>query len=141
MANTPCFPSRWSRAKSSAITPAATWPATASCPSPSPSAADQHDEDGVVPSLPLRYPYGTPVTTFTGKEDHSYLLRAFAKQGEELSPAADAKLVRTPPAELKPGEWREILNVRRSGVVSKIVIEGEASEAFLHQVEIETSPG
>ncbi len=84
-----------------------------------------------------RYPYGTPVTTFTGKEDHSYLLRAFAKQGEELSPAADAKLVRTPPAELKPGEWREILNVRRSGVVSKIVIEGEASEAFLHQVEIE----
>ena len=84
-----------------------------------------------------RYPFGTPVVTFTGKEDRSYLLRAFTKQGEELSPPADAKVIRTPAAELKPGESREILNVRAAGVVSKIVIEGDASEAFLRQMEIE----
>ncbi|MFZ1935304.1 MAG: DUF2961 domain-containing protein [Thermoguttaceae bacterium] len=84
-----------------------------------------------------RYPFGTPVATFTGKEDRSYLLRAFAKQGEELSPPTDAKVIRTPPAELKPGESRAILNLQQAGVVSRIVIEGDASEAFLHQVEIE----
>ena len=38
-----------------------------------------------------RYPYGTPVATFTGKEDRSYLLSAFAKQGEELSPRPTRK--------------------------------------------------
>ncbi len=84
-----------------------------------------------------RYPYGTPVATFTGKEDRSYLIRAFTKQGEELSPQADAKAIRTPPAELKAGQSRAILNVDRPGTVSQIVIEGDASAAFLHQVEIE----
>ncbi len=84
-----------------------------------------------------RYPFGTPVTTFTGKENRSYLLKAFANQGEELSPSPDVKVIRTAPAELKVGEWREILNVGQPGTVSRIVIEGEASEAFLHQVEIE----
>jgi hypothetical protein len=84
-----------------------------------------------------RYPHGTPVTTFTGKEDRSYLLKAFAKQGEELTPPADAKVIRTAPAELKLGETREILNVQQPGTVSKIVIEGDATEAFLNQVEIE----
>jgi hypothetical protein len=84
-----------------------------------------------------RYPYGTPVTTFTGKEDHSYLVSTFTKQGEELSPSADAKVIRTPSAELKLGESREILTVEQPGTVSLIVIEGDASEAFLHQVEIE----
>ena len=84
-----------------------------------------------------RYPYGTPVATFTGKEDRSYLLSAFAKQGEELSPAADAKVIRTAPAELKVGEGREILNVQQPGTVSQIVIEGDASAEFLRHVEIE----
>jgi hypothetical protein len=84
-----------------------------------------------------RYPHGTPVTTFTGKEDHSYLVSTFTKQGEELLPSADAKVIRTPAVELKPGESREILNVAQAGTVSRIVIEGDASEAFLNQVEIE----
>jgi hypothetical protein len=84
-----------------------------------------------------RYPHGTPVVTFSGNEDRSYLLSAYAKQGEELSPSVDAKVIRTAPAELKLGESREILNVQQSATVSKIVIEGDASEQFLHQVEIE----
>jgi hypothetical protein len=84
-----------------------------------------------------RYPFGTPVKTFTGKEDRSYLLRTFEKQGEDPSPAPDAKVIRTAPAELKVGEGREILNVQQPGTVSKIVIEGDASEEFLRHVEIE----
>ena len=80
------------------ITPAATWPATASCPSPSQKKGDAVRRVGrKVASghhfLFEHYPYGTPVTTFTGKEDHSYLLRAFAKRAKNCRPAADAKLV------------------------------------------------
>jgi hypothetical protein len=84
-----------------------------------------------------RYPYGTPVETFTGKEDRSYLLRAFEKQGEELSPSADAKVIRTQPADLKVGEGRAILDVQQPGTVSQITIEGDANEAFLNNVDIE----
>lgn len=84
-----------------------------------------------------RYPHGTPVTTFTGKEDHSYLLSTFTKQGEELLPVKDAKVIRTPLAELKPGEVREILNVAQPGTVAKIVLEGDATDAFLHHAELE----
>ncbi|MBN2023904.1 MAG: DUF2961 domain-containing protein [Pirellulales bacterium] len=83
------------------------------------------------------YPRGTPVTTFTGKEDRSYLLRAFAEQGEELSPPADATATRVEAVELKPGQAWDVLQASEPATVSRIVIEGPASEEFLRQVEIE----
>jgi hypothetical protein len=84
-----------------------------------------------------RYPFGTPVETFTGKEDRSYLLKAFEKQGEDLSPSADAKVIRSEPADLKVGEGRAILDVQQPGTVGQITIEGDANEAFLNNVDIE----
>lgn len=84
-----------------------------------------------------RYPHGTPVETFTGKENREYLLRAFEKQGEELLPLTDAKVIRTPAAELKVGEGRVILDVTQPGTVARIVVEGEASAEFLNHCEIE----
>lgn len=84
-----------------------------------------------------QYPYGTPVETFTGKEDHTYLKRAFEKQGEELAATPDAKVIRTPAADLKVGEGRVILDLQQPGTVAEIVVEGDATDAFLRHVEIE----
>jgi hypothetical protein len=83
-----------------------------------------------------RYPYGTPVTTFNGKEDRSYLLKAFAQKGEELNPLTDAEVIRSSAKEFKPGEQLELLNVEKAGTVARIVIEGENSEEFVRQAEL-----
>jgi hypothetical protein len=91
---------------------------------------------GVNHFLYEKYPQGTPVTTFTGKEDREYLLQAFAKQGEELQPAADAEVIRSTAPALKPGESFELLNVQKPGTVVRVVLEGEASDEFLRQAEI-----
>jgi hypothetical protein len=83
-----------------------------------------------------RYPFGTPVTTFTGKENRDYLLKAFKEQGEELGPPTDAEVIRSSANELKPEEQLELLNVARAGTLARIVIEGENSEEFVRQAEI-----
>ncbi|MCC6126994.1 MAG: DUF2961 domain-containing protein [Pirellulales bacterium] len=83
-----------------------------------------------------RYPHGTPVTTFTGKEDREYLLKAFARRGEELDPPADVEVIRTSVKELKPEEKLELLKVEKGGTVARITIEGESSAEFLRQVEL-----
>jgi hypothetical protein len=83
-----------------------------------------------------RYPYGTPVTTFNGKEDRDYLLRAFDKQGEELSPPVGAEAVRRQSVELKPFEPQELLNVQKPGTIARLAIEGPATEEFVRRVEI-----
>lgn len=83
-----------------------------------------------------RFPYGTPVTTFTGKEDRDYLAKAFTQNGEELNPPADAEVVRASVPEMKPGDQLTLLGVDKPGTVAKIVIEGESSEEFLRQAEI-----
>jgi hypothetical protein len=83
-----------------------------------------------------RYPYGTPVTTFTGKEDRDYLLRAFDKQGEELAPPADAKVVRREAVELNPFEPQELLTLKKPDTIARLVVEGPATEEFVRRVEI-----
>ncbi len=83
-----------------------------------------------------RYPYGTPVATFTGKEDRQYLLKAFAQQGEELNPPADEQVIRTTIKELKPGERLDLFNAQRANTVTRLVIEGESSAEFLQEVEL-----
>ena len=84
-----------------------------------------------------QYPYGTPVGTFTGKEDREYLLKAFARQGEELQPPAAAEVIRTAADALNPEGRLDLLSVEKPGTVARIVIEGDASEEFLRQTEIE----
>ena len=84
-----------------------------------------------------QYPYGTPVTTFTGKEDREYLLQAFARQGEELQPPAAAEVLRAATDTLSPAGRLDLLNVQKPGVVARVVIEGDASDDFLRQTEIE----
>ncbi len=84
-----------------------------------------------------RYPYGTPVVTFTGKEDRTYLSRAFARPGEELQPPADAETIHTTADAVNPGNRLELLNVAKAGTVVCVTIEGDATEAFLQGTEIE----
>ena len=84
-----------------------------------------------------RYPFGTPVTTFTGKEDREHLLKAFAQKGEELDPPADARVILSTAKELKPNERLDIYHSADAGTIARLVIEGESSEEFLRQVEIE----
>lgn len=84
-----------------------------------------------------RYPFGTPLATFTGNEDRAYLRQAFARQGEELQPVAGTKTIRTAIDILKPKERRPILDIKEAGTITRIAIEGGDSETFLNQIEIE----
>lgn len=92
---------------------------------------------GVYHFLYERYPYGTPVATFTGKEDRYYLLRAFEHKGEELQPVADEGVIRTSTPGVDPMGRLDLLNVQSAGTITRVVVEGDASDEFLHQVEID----
>jgi hypothetical protein len=84
-----------------------------------------------------RYPFGTPVTTFTGKENREYLLKAFAQKGEELNPPADEQVIHISIKELKPDERVDLFSAPRANTVTRLVIEGDGTEEFLRQVELE----
>lgn len=84
-----------------------------------------------------KYPQGTPVTTFTGKEDNSYLTQAFEKQGEELQPREDEEIHSVSAAAIEPDKGFELLNVEKPGTVTRIVIEGNGSDEFLHDVDLQ----
>ena len=80
-------------------------------------AADQHDEDGLVQSFPLRTLSLRHARHHVHRQGRS-LLPASARsrsRAKNCCRSADAKVIRTPPAELKPGESREILNVAAAG--------------------------
>ena len=84
-----------------------------------------------------RYPHGTPVTTFTGKEDRTILLRAFAEQGEDLLPPSDAEVTRSEFPAIEPGKSVELFHTGKAGTIARVVIEGDASEEFLRRAELE----
>ncbi|HTQ09660.1 MAG TPA: DUF2961 domain-containing protein [Fimbriimonadaceae bacterium] len=83
-----------------------------------------------------RYPEGTPVTTFTGNENRDYLLSAFKNQGEELQPHPDEEVIRATSPGLDQDARLDLLNVSKPGTICRIVIEGDATEDFLNNVEI-----
>ena len=83
------------------------------------------------------YPYGTPVTTFTGNEDRDYLQRAFEQSGEDLQPPHEVKTINTVSLPLEPEGRVDILKIDSAGTVTCVVVEGDASDQFLNSVEIE----
>jgi hypothetical protein len=83
-----------------------------------------------------RYPAGTQIATFTGRENRDYLVKAFQQQGEELQPVENAEVIRASSAGIEPNDVLEVLNTQGSGVVTRVVVEGEATEDFLNNVEI-----
>jgi hypothetical protein len=84
-----------------------------------------------------RYPFGTPVKTFTGKEDREYLLKAFKEKGEELEPHADEEVLRTPSTVLEPNGRIDLMKVEKAGTICRVVVEGDGTDEFLNNVELE----
>ena len=77
-----------------------------------------------------QYPYGTPVDTFTGKEDRTALLQAFAEGGQAFCPSGLEPAV-TEVQGIKAGKSAVLLDRKKAGTVRRIVITAEGSEAFL----------
>jgi hypothetical protein len=84
-----------------------------------------------------RYFDGADVKTFSGEEDNRYLTEAFARQGEELLPDRAVEIVTARSEGIPPGGALEIFSGERPGALRRIVIEGDGSEEFLQNVEIE----
>ncbi|MCC6444218.1 MAG: DUF2961 domain-containing protein [Armatimonadetes bacterium] len=80
-----------------------------------------------------RYPYGTPIHSFTGREDRSFLLGAFA--GE--TGAGEGEVYEASADHLMPGERLDLPEMAGAGAVTRIVLEGDGSEDFFRQAEIE----
>lgn len=83
------------------------------------------------------YPWGTPVTTFTGREDREALLESFRQTGGATvsAPAGEARTV----SHLDEGKRVDVVLFERrdaSGVIREITIEADGSEAFLRNTEI-----
>jgi len=84
-----------------------------------------------------RYPYGTPVQTFTGQEDRIALLDAFEKLGEDPVGDVGLETTCTEKERLKPGERVTLLDLKQTaGIIRKIVIEADGSEISMQQNEI-----
>jgi hypothetical protein len=83
-----------------------------------------------------RYPHGTPVSTFTGKEDRSYLLKAFEGTHEGDAPAEDVTVIKVSSESLPPDGRLDLLKVEKAGTIARILIEADGTDEFLNQVEI-----
>ncbi len=83
------------------------------------------------------YPYGTPVETFTGKEDRAALIECFQQAGRATGPAKGDKAHTLSLDEIgQQGEAALFERTGSSGVVRGITIEADASEAVLLNTEI-----
>ena len=76
-----------------------------------------------------KYPYPSNLETFTGREDRSALLEAFARSGEE--PFGPSGLAAYPleTGTVEPGKTVSLLKLEKtSGIVREIVLEAEGAE-------------
>jgi len=83
------------------------------------------------------YPYGTAVTSFTGREDRSALLDSFEHLGDG-SPSSSGGDVQTG-SKVIDGSREEIILLERkgsAGVVQRIVVEADDSESLFQNTEM-----
>jgi len=81
-----------------------------------------------------RYPHGTSVTTFTGKEDHSGLRDAFERPGEPALPQGRLEEVEVAFKSIAPGQ--SVLLFERKDtpcIIRRFVIEAEGTEEFFQK--------
>jgi len=83
-----------------------------------------------------RYPHGTWIQTFTGKEDRRYLLQTFQDPDEAVPLPEEVETVSTAAEKLDPGQAISLLDRKQPGCIRRIVIEGEATDAFLRETGI-----
>jgi len=83
-----------------------------------------------------RYPHGTRVETFTGREDRAYLLDAFTRTGEAPRPLGEVETVRCEFDAIDPGKQLELLRLERGGCIRRIVLEGDGSDEFIRECQI-----
>jgi len=82
------------------------------------------------------YPHGTPVTTFTGKEDRSFVERAFAWTGPRSDRENGQWSTGPAGAKLDAGGELVLLKSGAPGILEELVLEGPASDAFLRETWI-----
>jgi len=81
-----------------------------------------------------RYPNGAEVTSFTGGEDRSKLLSSFDRFGEDLFIENDFDLVRKETEIVEPGQEVALFDAEEtSGIIRKIVLEGDGSPEFFQE--------
>ena len=84
-----------------------------------------------------RYPYGTPIETFTGREDRAALLDSFERLGADPVSGEQLTVFELTTEQNDPGAAVTLFEQKGSaGVVRRIVIEADGSEAFLKDSEI-----
>ena len=83
-----------------------------------------------------RYPYGTPVTTFSGNEKHTELLEVFSGETKQKW-SEHAKTYETKTDAVAAGKSFPLLDLKDPGIISELVIEAEISDDLLSNTEIE----
>jgi hypothetical protein len=83
-----------------------------------------------------QYPYGTPVETFSGREDLSSLIQAFTTGGQMAYPPELEQTV-TSHLEFPPGAELVLLEQNEGGTIRRIDIEADGSDAFLNNVMLQ----
>jgi D-arabinan exo alpha-(1,3)/(1,5)-arabinofuranosidase (non-reducing end) len=79
-----------------------------------------------------KYPYPADIATFTGREDRSALLDAFARLGEApFDPASGLAVYPVETKTVEPGQTVSLLKIdKASGIVREIVLEADGADDF-----------
>lgn len=83
-----------------------------------------------------QYPYGTPISTFTGQEDCQLLVDAFISAGQGPALPQLEQYV-TSQAHIAPGEEIVCLDQAVGGTIRRIVIEADGSDEFIKGVMLQ----
>lgn len=84
-----------------------------------------------------RYPHGSKVKTFSGKEDRTYLLDGFNKMGEAPYPFENTARHSKTLDDLPPGKTCALFDFDEPGCIRELVIQSEASDALMQEVVIQ----
>lgn len=83
------------------------------------------------------YPHGTPIQTFTGRENRTPLLDSFERLGCDPVSSEQLEVVEVTTEQNDPGSEVTLFERKGSaGVVRRIVIEADGSEEFFRESEI-----
>ena len=78
-----------------------------------------------------RYPFPTPVKSFSGEEDRSNLVDGFERMDQDLFDASSLETVVVETEIVEPGQEVRLLEIDAgAGIVRRIVIEGDGSRDF-----------